>query len=631
MKKRTILLSLMLIICLAFSSFTTFGTTKQYRAFAAELPPETGSYINYENELDSKQDEHWFSEHFRPVLDRYITFHDPLPSTKELEDHLNMYKEYYMRGARCFSYIPILLNAGVSFEGITLHMRTESNVVYSTSSAYPTHLSIGSEARPFDGIFDGNGCTVYLEGGIASNGIFTGFFGGIENATIMNLTVASQNEISIGATGQEYVGGITAWAKDSKIINCVNDINLADLDGTPEFVGAIAGYAEKTEIINCIDKTNFNSGDGLVGGIHEGDDEAETIINSISYQDWDLMSENKQISLIKKMNNNVYNFLDSYEGLIGEYFWGIGRNEYPLFNALEPIFDEIFLFKKSMREDIDYFYEDTCDFLGEDPIVINQATLSLLQEILDDYLSANVLKTAAMGGGKYEWDALGTINKLYKVLTTELKNLSVDSEDNLQDFVDFVFEAISIKTKARDIFDEIYWIWAEYDALDYELRLKEFAFEMIYFSYDDNRTFMLEMGEDRDEVISAITALDDRYSEIIGHFEEEFSPEASGELNSLSIFESDGTIKAAGDFFDEISNLIQDAIDEFDDMYWELADVIEGIDIEAFRQELREELAEAFTAIKRSRVNAKMQKAYDAALEAIDDTDFTDWNSFSYN
>lgn len=117
-------------------------------------------------------------------------------------------------------------------------------------------------SNKFMGIFDGNNNSI--------NNIFQnqernlGLFGGMQNATIKNLTVT-------GNITSKYnsVGGICAEASSSKIINCKNKANIIEqgkISGTNPRIGGIVGWSLDNEIIDCSNEGNVK-GDSQTGGI----------------------------------------------------------------------------------------------------------------------------------------------------------------------------------------------------------------------------------------------------------------------------------------------------------------------------------------------------------------------------
>lgn len=126
----------------------------------------------------------------------------------------------------------------------------------------PTWAPIGNKAKCFSGKYDGNGFVIsniyFSEGDIE----YCGLFGGIKNAELKNITIASGH-----ISGYQYVGGICGYATGSSQILCC--ANNASVYGTMERNGGIVGYIEGTTLVdNCINYgfvSAFNFSGGIVG------------------------------------------------------------------------------------------------------------------------------------------------------------------------------------------------------------------------------------------------------------------------------------------------------------------------------------------------------------------------------
>ncbi len=125
---------------------------------------------------------------------------------------------------------------------------------------------IGTSAKPFAGVFDGNGHTI--------SGLFvydTGYAGlfGSSKGVIMNLTV--QGEIS---TAKDYAGGIAGELKAGSgssvctVKDCVSDVDISAPGAN--YAGGIAGYSKASEIFvtacsNYGDITALSGVGGIIG------------------------------------------------------------------------------------------------------------------------------------------------------------------------------------------------------------------------------------------------------------------------------------------------------------------------------------------------------------------------------
>lgn len=109
---------------------------------------------------------------------------------------------------------------------------------------------IGKIAESFDGVFDGNGHTIY--GVYVVDNDYSGLF--FKGGTIKNLTL---KESYIQAT--EYAGGISAYS--STISNCHNYATVV----SDKYAGGISAYQEETNISVCSNH-GYIEGD-VAGGI----------------------------------------------------------------------------------------------------------------------------------------------------------------------------------------------------------------------------------------------------------------------------------------------------------------------------------------------------------------------------
>ena len=198
----------------------------------------------------------------------------------------------------------------------------------------------------------------------------------------------------------------------------------------------------------------------------------------------------------------------------------------------------------------------------------------------------------------------------------------------------FFDEIQGIIRDAIDGFDDIYWDWAHIanwtDAYDYQELLKDFAYEMIEFSYEENYDFMREADKTildalKDELDNAIDSLI-----ALSMFEYQGNSLIVTNINSLqSLIAEDINIVNKGDFFSQIKDLIDDTIYGFAAIYSNWFKVIEA----DYRQARKAELDAAYNekADKMNNSNTYLSQMYDAyhvALEKIEKTEFTDWLVF---
>ena len=117
---------------------------------------------------------------------------------------------------------------GETFEGKTVRLATDVNWVGEEDGKPATWTPIGTEKKPFKGTFDGNHHTVYnvhLTGDSGANSapLYVGFFGYVENATVsaLRVEVVADGAGNITYSSDCFVGGIAAYAKESKVKDCV--------------------------------------------------------------------------------------------------------------------------------------------------------------------------------------------------------------------------------------------------------------------------------------------------------------------------------------------------------------------------------------------------------------------------
>ncbi len=122
---------------------------------------------------------------------------------------------------------------------------------------------IGNNSKQFSGTYDGNGFVInnlYYRDSAAQ---YVGLFGGINNATLKNITLASGF-----VYGYQYAGGICGIAKGESIITCC--ANIATVYGKMERIGGVVAQIDgTTDVNNCINYgliSAYNFAGGVVGG-----------------------------------------------------------------------------------------------------------------------------------------------------------------------------------------------------------------------------------------------------------------------------------------------------------------------------------------------------------------------------
>lgn len=216
---------------------------------------------------------------------------------------------YQVSSAQDLIWLSERVNAGYTFEGMTIMQTCDINmsgIVFN---------SIGTETKPFKGIYDGNNfiisnlnLAVNKNTGerFMNNLSNRGLFGCVKNATIKNLTVASGT-----VSGYGNVGMIAGYAENTKFnyVNTyksnvkVSKIEFVDIYGkvvdtyltsgassTENFaqrenVGGLVGYAKGCSFYVCSNRANVKEANasgvensaGFVGRLEDNDSVVSTI------------------------------------------------------------------------------------------------------------------------------------------------------------------------------------------------------------------------------------------------------------------------------------------------------------------------------------------------------------------
>lgn len=142
-------------------------------------------------------------------------------------------------------------------------------------------IPIGNNSKQFSGTYDGAGNVINNIFYSDSSTQYVGLFGGINNATLTRITVASGY-----LYGYQCVGGICGYSKgNSRIELCANN---ATIFGKMECNGGILGFVDKTTgtttISNCINyglisAFNFSAG---IFGYNEKEPQSPKIYNCVN-------------------------------------------------------------------------------------------------------------------------------------------------------------------------------------------------------------------------------------------------------------------------------------------------------------------------------------------------------------
>ncbi len=140
---------------------------------------------------------------------------------------------------------------GIDYTGV--YFRLTENFAY-------TGTPIGTQEKPFTGIFDGNGHSVTLYMGGQN---YTALFGVLVNGTVKNLKVSGYVQ------GAGSTAAIVGSAYNAHIDNC---LVTADVIGTDANVGGVVGLLNLSTVSNCrmegtVKNSSWTSTGGIVGGV----------------------------------------------------------------------------------------------------------------------------------------------------------------------------------------------------------------------------------------------------------------------------------------------------------------------------------------------------------------------------
>lgn len=115
-----------------------------------------------------------------------------------------------------------------------------------------------SSSAAFKGIFDGNGKTIsglWIKRASTDN---VGFFGYTDSAIIRDLNIAAST-----IEGQSYVGGISGYSKDTRIIRISFDGNIKG----SSYIGGIVGQSNSIKLSGVVLRSNITGTGNYIGGI----------------------------------------------------------------------------------------------------------------------------------------------------------------------------------------------------------------------------------------------------------------------------------------------------------------------------------------------------------------------------
>lgn len=159
---------------------------------------------------------------------------------------------------------------GTYFSGVVFKQTEDLDL------ANKTWTPIGNNKKLFGGTYDGNGKVITNLNINAPTADYKALFGGIDNATLKNITVASGF-----VYGKQYSAGICGYAKGESEITCC--ANIATVYGKQERNGGVVAYIEgETKVNNCINYgliSAFNYSGGVVGFCNVNTTEVSNCIN----------------------------------------------------------------------------------------------------------------------------------------------------------------------------------------------------------------------------------------------------------------------------------------------------------------------------------------------------------------
>lgn len=155
------------------------------------------------------------------------------------------------------AYLAKMVNAGTAYANKFFEQTVDLDL------GNNTWTPIGNNSKQFSGTYDGAGKVIKNLYYKDPSKQYVGLFGGINGATLKNITLASGF-----VYGYQYVGGICGIAKGQSTITCC--ANIATVYGKMERVGGVvAQIAGTTDVNNCINYgliSAYNFAGGVIGG-----------------------------------------------------------------------------------------------------------------------------------------------------------------------------------------------------------------------------------------------------------------------------------------------------------------------------------------------------------------------------
>lgn len=181
----------------------------------------------------------------------------PIDSLSVRADEPNVIEIYDLQGLNVAANA---INRGEwDSDGLTIILNADIGWAPSSDNAWDTGkftLSIGTETYPFEGTFNGNGHTVWVNNQM-------GLFGYIENATIKNVIVEGRVQAD-EETGS--AGGIAMKGVESSFIDCENRAALSGYN-----LGGIVNVGNGVTLNGCINRGKVVSSHHAAGICNAGD------------------------------------------------------------------------------------------------------------------------------------------------------------------------------------------------------------------------------------------------------------------------------------------------------------------------------------------------------------------------
>lgn len=245
---------------------------------------------------------------------------------------------------------------------LTENIIVSENVVYLANIAYPTvnaklcsdialtetewepigYYKNDNDNKAYNGIFDGNGkCVTGLK--ITTNySTDLGFFGYVQDATIMNLYVQG----NITCNSPYNIGGIVGFSKSSDnksvtISNCINNVEITN-DNSSYSVGGILGWSSGVVNINsCVNIAEITNGYSVAGILGYGDYNV-TINNCLNLGSITMNGSYNAVAGIANLGQNDLNSVFTSINASQLTATGQNKNIYPISHFSPVLYDNYY-------------------------------------------------------------------------------------------------------------------------------------------------------------------------------------------------------------------------------------------------------------------------------------------------